>query len=155
VVFVHDHAGTAGVALVVKAGPGYELSSCRSSITSYSRSSSGARSFSSRSVIVHPSRSGAAVSSRTSADPGTVYRSAPSTASPPPLRIPLISPADTHAARPARPAPPIQDRGSTILPLSGGADITVTRPHHLIRLLLARTSASAMPPQVTPDLRQA
>jgi len=37
----------------------------------------------------------------------------------------------------------------------GGADITVTRPHHLIRLLLARTSASAMPPQVTPDLRQA
>src|SRR6185312_12432065 len=99
---------------------------------------------------------------------------------------PLISPADTHAARPARAAPPIQDRSSTVLLLPGGADITVTRPHHLIRsqrprtgndsyrtrtgdpvgsrlrtpgrqhsLLLARTSASAMPPQVTPDLRQA
>ena len=68
-VFVDDHAGTAGVALGVKADPGYEPSSCRSSITSHSRSSSGARSFSC-SVIVHPSRSGAAVSSRTNANPG-------------------------------------------------------------------------------------
>src|SRR5262249_27241700 len=36
-------------------------------------------------------------------------------------------PAGTHAARPARPAWPIQDRSSTVLPLPGGADTTITR----------------------------
>ena len=56
-----------------------ELSSCRSSITSQILSSSEARSSSSRSTTVQPSRSGAAVSARTSADPTAVSRSAPVT----------------------------------------------------------------------------
>ena len=81
-----------------------EPSSCTSSITSHSRSSSGARSFSSRSTIAHPSRSGAAVSSRTSADPADVRRSAPSTASQNRCGSRSSRPTGTHAARSARPA---------------------------------------------------
>ena len=104
-----------------------EPSSCRSSITSHSRSPSGARSFSSRSTIAHPSRSGAAVSARTSADPADVWRSAPSTDSQNRCGSRSSRPAGTHAARSARPASPIQDRSSTVLPLPGGADTTVTR----------------------------
>src|SRR6185312_11146686 len=110
VVFVDDHAGTAGVALGVKADPGYEPSSCRSSITSHSRSPSGARSFSSR---------------------------------------------------PARPVPPIQDRSSTVLPLPGGADTTVTRPVAPIRSPTARTETTPTAQdrrpcgQRTPNSRQA
>ena len=46
---------------------------------------------------------------------------------PQPLRIALIRPAGTHAARSARPASLIQDRSRTVLPLPGGADTTVTR----------------------------
>ena len=37
------------------------------------------------------------------------------------------SPAGTHAALPATPAQLIQDRSSTVLPLPGGADTTLTR----------------------------
>ena len=47
--------------------------------TSHSRSPSGARSVSSRSVIAHPCRSGAAVRGRTRTDPADVCRSALST----------------------------------------------------------------------------
>jgi hypothetical protein len=93
-----------------------EPSSCTSSITSHSRSSSGARSASSRSVIAHPSRSGAAVSSRTSADPGAVPRSAATTASHNRCGSRSSRPTGTHAARSARPAAPIHDRSSTVLP---------------------------------------
>src|SRR5262245_27284944 len=36
--------------------------------------------------------------------------------------------AGTHAAQPTAPVWPIQDRSSTVFPLPGGADTTVTRP---------------------------
>ena len=104
-----------------------EPSSCRSSSTSHSRSSSGARSVSSHSTIAHPSRSGIAVTARTSADPGTVWRSAPSTESQNLCASRSSRPTSTHAARSPRPASPIQDRSSTVLPLPGGAETTVTR----------------------------
>ena len=65
--------------------------SCASSITSHSRSASGARSVSSRSTTAQPSRSGAAVSGRTSAAPAAVPRSASATTDPKPPRIALIA----------------------------------------------------------------
>jgi hypothetical protein len=104
-----------------------EPSSCVSSITSQIRSSSGASSFSSRSVIAHPSRSGAAVRSCTSADPGAVRRSAPTTAGQNSCGSRSPCPTGTQPAHSARPAAPIHDRSSTVFPLPGGADTTVTR----------------------------
>jgi hypothetical protein len=104
-----------------------ERSSCISSITSQSRSASGVRSFSSRSTTAQPSRSGAAVSSRTSLDPADVPRSAPRTESQNHCGSCSPRPTATHATRPARPGSPIQDRSSTVFPLPGGADSTVTR----------------------------
>jgi hypothetical protein len=101
-------------------------SSCTSSTTSHNRSSSGARSVSSRSVIAHPSRSGATVSSRTSADPTAVCRNAASTDSQNPCEPRSPRPAGTHAALPGTPAWLIHDRSSTVLPLPGGADTTLT-----------------------------
>jgi hypothetical protein len=98
-----------------------------SSITSQSRSSSGTRSFSSHSVIAHPSRSGAAVSSRTSPDPGAVWRKAPSTNIQNRCGSRSCRPTGTHAALSARSASPVHDRSKTVFPLPGGADTTVTR----------------------------
>ena len=91
------------------------------------RSSSGARSLSSRSTIAHPSSSGAAVSSRTSADPGAVWRSAPSTDSQKCCGSRSSGRADTHATRSARAAPLIHDRSKIVLPLPAGAEVTATR----------------------------
>ena len=78
-------------------------------------------------MIAPPSRSGAAVSSRTSADPAAVCRSAPSTDSQNRCGSRSPRPAGTHAARPAKPVSLIQDRSSTVLPLPAGADTTITR----------------------------
>src|SRR5215813_7171082 len=102
-------------------------SSCTSSTTSHNRSSNGARSASSRSVVTHPSRSGAAVTSRTSTDPAAVCRNAASTDSQNRSGSRSPRPAATHAACPARPAQLIQDRSSTVFPLPAGADTTLTR----------------------------
>jgi hypothetical protein len=104
-----------------------EPSSCTSSMTSHNRSSSGARSLSRRSTIAQPSRSGAAVNARTSPAPAGVCRSAPSTDSQNRCGSRSSRPTGTNAARPARPAWPIQDRSSIVLPLPAGADTTVTR----------------------------
>lgn len=87
--------------------------SSTSSITSQADSASGARSISSRSTIAHPSRSGAAVRGWTSADPGAVWRSAPTAASQNRCGSRSPGPADIHAARSPSPASAIQDRSST------------------------------------------
>ena len=104
-----------------------ESSSCTSSITSQTRSSSGARSLISRSAIAHPSMSGAAVSGRTSADPGSARLSAPSTASQNLCGSRSSRPTATDATRPLGAASAIHDRSKTVFPLPGGADTTVTR----------------------------
>ena len=78
-------------------------------------------------VITHPSRFGAAVSSRTSADPTEVCRNAPSADSQNRCGSGSSRPSVTHAARSARPDSLIQDLSSTVLPLPAGADTTVTR----------------------------
>ena len=104
--------------------------------TSQSRSCSGARSFSSRSTTVHPSRSGTAVSSRTSLDPAEVWRNAPSTDSQNRCGSRSSRPIATHPVLSIRPASPIHDRSSTDFPLPGGAETTVTRadaPSRLVR----------------------
>jgi hypothetical protein len=93
---------------------------------SQTRSASGARSFNSRSMIAQPSRSGAAVIARTSAEPGPVCRSAASTDSQNRCGSRSPRPTGTHATLPSRPARPIQDRSSTVLPLPADADTTVT-----------------------------
>src|SRR5207302_5214918 len=74
-----------------------------------------------------PSRSGAAVTGRTSPDPAEVRRSAPSTDNQNCWGSVSPGPTDTHAALSSRPASPIHDRSSTVFPLPGGADTTVTR----------------------------
>ena len=115
--------------LRASAGP----SSCMSSITSQSRSSSRTRSVSSRSVIAHPSRSGAAVT------PAPVPTLGPSGAARPAATsrtaaVPLL-PARRHPRGPfcqaglAGPRPP-QDR----LPAPRRADATVTRADASSRL---------------------
>ena len=77
--------------------------------------------------MAHPSRSGAAVSSRTSADPAVVWRSASSTDSQNRCGSRSSPPAGTYATLSARPAAAIHDRNRTVLPLPGGAETTVTR----------------------------
>jgi hypothetical protein len=59
--------------------------------------------------------------------PGSVWRSAASTDSQNRCGSRSSRPTGTHAARPVRPAAPIHDRSSIVLPLPGGADTTVTR----------------------------
>src|SRR5260370_430815 len=98
-----------------------------SSSTSQVRSASGARSFSSRSTTAHPPRPGAAVTARTSTDPAEVRRSAPSTDNQNRCGSRSSGPTGTHAALSSRPASAIHDRSSTVFPLPGGADTTVTR----------------------------
>ncbi len=104
-----------------------EHNSCRSSMTSQTRSSSEARSSSSRSTGCQPSRSGAAVSPRTSADPTAVSRSAPVTETHSRCGSRSSAGTVTQAAHPARPDSVIQDRSKTVLPLPGGADTCTTR----------------------------
>jgi len=71
--------------------------------------------------------SGAAVNGRTSADPGSVRRSAPSTASQNLSGSRSSCPTATDATRPLGAASAIHDRSKTVFPLPGGADTTVTR----------------------------
>ena len=104
-----------------------EPSSCRSSITSQTCSSSAARSSSSRSTTVQPSRSGAAVSPRTSGAPGAVSRNAPTTGIHSRCGSRTSPGTETQAARPARPVAAIQDRSRIVFPLPGGADTCTTR----------------------------
>jgi hypothetical protein len=78
---------------------------------------------SSRSTTAQPSRPGAAVSGRTSADPAVVPHSASATEIQNPCGSRCSLSTDTHAARAARPASAIQDRISTVFPLPAGADI--------------------------------
>ena len=73
-------------------------------MTSQTRSSSPPRSVSSRSTTAQPSRSGAAVSGRTSFDPAAVSRSAPNTDSQNRCGSRSSPCTGTHAARSARPA---------------------------------------------------
>lgn len=91
------------------------------------RSSSAARSFSSRSTIAQPSRPGAAVTGSTSADPGPVPRSASATDTQNRCGSRSSRCTATHPARSARPDSLIQDRSSTVFPLPAGAETSVTR----------------------------
>ena len=85
-------------------------------------------------VLLAPSSSsGAARRAPTSAAPGAVRRSAPTTETQKFCGSRSSRPAGTHATRPAGAASLIQDRNSTVLPLPGGADTTVTRAGALSR----------------------
>jgi hypothetical protein len=73
--------------------------------------------------MAQPSRSGAAVSGHTIADPAAVLRNASATE----IQNRYEPRSSTHPALSARPASAIQDRSSTVFPLPGGADTSVTR----------------------------
>jgi hypothetical protein len=83
------------------------------------------RSVSSRSVIAHRSRSGAAVTPHRSRPWGRLAQRAQQR-HPEPLRSRSCRPTGTHAALSARSASPAHDRSKTVFPLPGGADATVT-----------------------------
>src|SRR5215831_21187375 len=88
---------------------------------------------------------------------GPAWRNAPSTDSQNCCGSPSPRPTGTHAARPARPAWPIQDRSNTVLPLPGGPDTTVTRtgaasrPNSLGRKTTPPAPASATRPATASD----
>ena len=107
--------------------------SCMSSITSQSRSSSRTRSVSSRLMIAHPFRSGAAVTPHQSRPRGRLAQRAQQR-HPELLRSRSCRPTGTHAALSARSASRAHDRSKTVFPLPGGADATVTRADASSRL---------------------
>ena len=77
--------------------------------------------------MAQPSRSGAAVSGHTIADPAAVLRNASATEIQNRYESRSSPRTSTHPALSARPASAIQDRSSTVFPLPGGADTSVTR----------------------------
>ena len=151
---VEQHAGPparghASAAAPAGCAPRPTRSSCMSSITSQSRSSSRTRSVSSRSVIAHPFRSGAAVTPHQSRPRGRLAQRAQQR-HPEPLRSRSCRPTGTHAALSARSASPAHDRSKTVFPLPGGADATVTRADASSRLNSpGRDTTPPAPGQVT------